>query len=77
VTDSTGKCLGVASGDVVVVETCDGSADEKWSLLSDGELKGATNRCATVAGGGVSSLTCASDNVQPHFRPQTSQRWNF
>ncbi|MBC8131547.1 MAG: RICIN domain-containing protein, partial [Deltaproteobacteria bacterium] len=76
---STGLCLGVGSnGTSAVIETCNGAAsDQIWTLLDNGQLRGALNACLTVSGTAVSTASCLSDMTQTRFSPPASQRWNL
>lgn len=72
-----GKCLAVGSdGSSVVIKTCvASSADQRWTLLSDGQLHGRFDACLNVSGTTVTSTTCGVDMSQSLYTPPASQRW--
>ena len=74
---SGGRCLAVATGGTAsVLRTCNNaSADQRWTLLSNGQLRGTALTCLTFTGSSVSTMACGSDTSQPLYSPPASQRW--
>jgi hypothetical protein len=71
-----GRCLGL-NGNAAVVEPCTGAADQNWTLMTNGQLRGSDRNCLTRSGSTVTAETCTADTSGPQHHPPTSQRWNF
>jgi hypothetical protein len=71
------KCLAVDANGSVRVSTCAYSAAQTWSVMSNGQIRGAGATCLSVALDGVSvqALPCQTERVGDKFEPLGSQQW--
>jgi LmbE family N-acetylglucosaminyl deacetylase len=71
------KCLVVDANGSVRVSACASSPAQTWSVMSNGQIRGAGATCLSVAPDGVSvqALECQAERVGDKYEPLISQRW--
>lgn len=76
---ASGKCLALATGGTAaVVRACNtAAADQRWTLLDNGQLRGSGVTCLSFTGTAVSAGPCSADTSQARYAPPAAQRWMF
>lgn len=76
-----GACLtaGSSASTALHLLPCAGSAQQRWTLIENGQLRRGDSMCLAVAGAGTSLelALCGSDQTTPHFSVPARQRWTL
>jgi hypothetical protein len=73
--------MGVGNdGTTIVLETCTGGADQKWTWMTSGQIHGSRDQCLSIYVDQVLTENCQAwnDNANPPFYFSPSiQQWGF